>query len=273
VILLQNGFLSEMQKPWIEYKKVSKCFRVAGMDDVVHILPHTHPKHGLWEKPRKQVKEHLAMTDRLIVANAVLAEEYSKFINDIIIVPNYLEYARWGTIILPEKKHAKKLRVGWAGGNEHNGDLAFIEPVIKALSKEVDWIFMGSCPETMRPYVAEFHGGVDFQYYPQNLANLNLDLAIAPLEHNRFNEAKTNLRLLEFGIMGWPIVCSDIAPYKNAPVTRVGNNVDYWVREIREKIQDVDALRAEGEVLRQWVLDNYILENHTDEWFDALMPN
>jgi hypothetical protein len=31
------------------------------------------------------------------------------------------------------------------------------------------------------------------------MASLNLDLAIAPLEINPFNESKSNLRLLEYG--------------------------------------------------------------------------
>jgi len=166
----------------------------------------------------------------------------------------------------------KKLRVGWAGGSEHISDLIFILPVVEALHNEVDWIFMGLALEELKPFVKEFHAGVEFDLYPQKLANLNLDLSIAPLMHNRFNECKTNLRLLEYGVMGWPVVCSDILPYQAAPVTRVANNVNEWVRVIREKINEPDELLKEGELLKQWVVDNYMLSDHVDEWSAALLP-
>ncbi|NOR71180.1 MAG: hypothetical protein GQ532_16025 [Methylomarinum sp.] len=218
------------------------------------------------------MKEKFQCSDRLIVANEALAEEFAKMADDIVVVPNYLEKARWRDLKIPKKQAGKKLRVGWAGGQEHTGDLAFIQPIVEALHKEVDWIFMGLCPDALMPFVKEAHSGVAFDWYPQRLADLNLDLAIAPLEHNKFNECKTNLRLLEFGILGWPILCSDILPYQNAPVTRVPNNVQHWIKALREKISEPDELRKEGASLQQWVIENYMLEDHLDEWYTALMP-
>jgi hypothetical protein len=167
-------------------------------------------------------------------------------------------------------RNGKKLRVGWAGGGQHHGDLEFIVPVIEATKDEVDWIFMGMCLDQIRPYIKEYHAGVAFDLYPQKLADLDLDLAVAPLEYNNFNMAKTNLRLLEYGVLGWPVLCSDITPYRNAPVTLVGNNVNHWIKAIREKIHEPDALVKEGQALQQWVLDNYLLEDHLDEWLAAL---
>jgi hypothetical protein len=162
--------------------------------------------------------------------------------------------------------------VGWAGGGQHHGDLEFIAPVIEATKDEVDWVFMGMCLDQIRPYVKEYHAGVAFDLYPQKLADLDLDLAIAPLEYNNFNMAKTNLRLLEYGILGWPVLCSDITPYQGAPVTLVGNNVKHWLKAIREKIHEPEALLKEGQALQQWVLSNYLLEDHLDEWLAALTP-
>jgi hypothetical protein len=68
-------------------------------------------------------------------------------------------------------------------------------------------------------------------------------------------------------------VCSDITPYRNAPVTRVSNNVNHWIKAIREKINEPDELVKEGQVLKQWVLDNYLLEDHLDQWLEAITPN
>lgn len=275
VLLGQNLFLENMLTPWKRYKKFNSVFMVAGLDDLVYTLPSLHPKKKDWSgNVRKNVKEFFQYSDRVVVANDALADEFKKLTsNEIIVVPNYLENWRWQSLNLPEKSVTKKIRVGWAGGQEHEADLQFIIPIIKALHKEVDWVFMGSCLEEMKPYVKEVHGGVEFDLYPQKLADLNLDLAIAPLMHNKFNECKTNLRLLEFGIMSWPIVCSDILPYQNAPVTRVANSTNEWIRVIREKINEPSELLKEGAELRQWVVDNYMLDDHLDEWVAALLPN
>jgi hypothetical protein len=111
--------------------------------------------------------------------------------------------------------------------------------------------------------------------YPAKLASLNLDVAVAPLEHNRFNVAKSNLRLLEYGIMGWPTICSDIEPYRNgnAPVVRVPNNPNAWIKAVREYAYDLDAAAVEGDKLKKWVLDNWMLSAHAEEWLAALMPH
>jgi len=275
VLLGQNLFLENMLTPWKRYKKFNSTFMVAGLDDLVYTLPIHHPRKEGWAgNIRKNVKDFFRYSDRVVVANDALAEEFKKLTsNDIIVVPNYLENWRWQFLDLPEKKVTKKMRVGWAGGREHITDLQFILPIVEALHKEVDWVFMGSCLEEFKPYIKEIHGGVEFDCYPQKLADLNLDLAIAPLMHNKFNECKTNLRLLEFGMMYWPVVCSDILPYQNAPVTRIANNANEWIRVIRDKINEPAELLREGVELRQWVIDNYMLDDHIDEWATALLPN
>jgi len=273
VLLSQNSFLDDSLTPWKQYRKYNDTFMVSGLDDLVYMLPQYHPKQGKWpSNTRRKVKELFQNSDRVIVANDALAEEFSKMAGDIVVVPNYLENWRWDSLNLPEKRNGKKLRVGWAGGQEHIADLEFIRPVVEALHKEVDWIFMGLCLDGFQPYIKENYAGVDFDHYPQLLANLNLDLAIAPLTHNKFNECKTNLRLLEYGMVGWPVVCTDILPYQNAPVTRVGNNTNEWIRVIREKINEPEALLREGKLLQQWVIDNYMLNDHVDEWSVALLP-
>jgi len=273
VLFMQNGFLDFILTAWKRYRKFNDVFMVCGQDDIVYMLPESHPMKGEWPTNlRRKVKEQFQCSDRLIVANEALAKEFETMADDIVVVPNYLENIRWDSLLLPENNRSKKLRVGWAGGHQHVSDLQFILPIVEALHKEVDWVFMGLCLEELEPFVKEIHKGVTFDLYPQKLAELNLDLAIAPLMHNKFNECKTNLRLLEYGVLGWPVVCSDVLPYQNAPVTRVANNTQHWIKTIRGKINEPDALVLEGEILKKWVLDNYMLDDHVDEWFAALMP-
>jgi glycosyltransferase involved in cell wall biosynthesis len=189
---------------------------------------------------------------------------------DVWVVPNCLELAVWDGV-KSYRRQGKKVRIGWAGAQQHLGDLEQVFEAVRLTADDVDWVFMGMCPDALRPYVREFHPFVDFLDYPSKLAGLNLDIAIAPLDVNAFNEAKSNLRLLEYGYMGWPTIATDIYPYRNAPVARVPNDTSAWVSAIRERVNDLDAAEKEGDRLRQWVLDGFILENRVEEWCRALL--
>jgi hypothetical protein len=90
---------------------------------------------------------------------------------------------------------------------------------------------------------------------------------------HRFNEAKSDLRILEYGALGWPVIATDIFPYQGKPVTVLGNQPDRWVAAIRERVNDCDALALEGDRLREWVLSNRLLENNLDAWVRALFSD
>ncbi|MGV8671486.1 hypothetical protein, partial [Pseudomonas aeruginosa] len=88
-----------------------------------------------------------------------------------------------------------------------------------------------------------------------------LDLALAPLEQNRFNECKSNLRLLEYGVLGFPVICSDVLCYRDSlPVTRVKNRSRDWLEAIRAHLADADANAAAGAQLREAVRRDWMLE-------------
>jgi hypothetical protein len=128
---------------------------------------------------RPRLRRTLGLADRLVVSTRPLADLCADMIDDVRIMPNCLEWALWGDVAprLPRKKP----RVGWAGAQQHLGDLELIYPVVEALADEVDWIFMGMCPDALKPFVRESHGFErDFTAYPKALARLDLDLAIAP---------------------------------------------------------------------------------------------
>lgn len=117
----------------------------------------------------------------------------------------------------------------------------------------------------------EFHSGVPFDWYPQKLASLSLDLALVPLEINLFNECKSNLRLLELGACGIPVICSDIEPYRGSlPVTRVKNHFRHWMKAIHEHLSDPQLLAARGDALQQAVRRDWLLTPQSlTEWQQA----
>ena len=248
--------------------------RIFSLDDLITDLPQDNPtrRHLPPELMRERLRQGLAASDRLIVSTAPLAEACRDLIDDIRVIPNRLSLDMWGPVS-SQRRAGGKLRVGWAGAQQHAGDLKFLREVVEATHREVDWVFLGMLPEGVRAYVAEAHDFVHrLNEYPAKLASLDLDLAVAPLEIHPFNEAKSNLRLLEYGYLGWPVICTDILPYQtdSPPVLRLPNDPVRWIAAIRERCAERAALAREGEALRTWVRANYILEDRLDDWLAAL---
>jgi GT2 family glycosyltransferase len=250
-------------------KAYSNAFKVYEIDDLITNIPiknffkSQHPKDTV-----KLLREGIAQVDRLIVSTPGLAEAYSGWHKDIQIVELKLPPVWWGDLKVTRTEH-KKPRVGWAGGSSHLGDLELIADVVKDLADEVDWIFFGMCPSKLRPYVKEFHSGVPIHMYPQKLATLDLDLAVAPLENNQFNDCKSNLRLLEYGACGYPVICSNTRAFADSqlPVMIVKNKYRSWIDAIRSKIYDRNHLQQDGYDLQKCVMNSWRLNKHqTDNW-------
>jgi len=181
---------------------------------------------------------------------------------------------RWAGL-RSRRNRGPKPRFGWVGATQHRGDLELVFEVVRALADEVDWVFMGMCPDEIRPYVKEFVGWTAIEDYPKRMAALDLDLAIAPLEINAFNECKSNLRLLEYGACGWPVVCSDILPYRafDAPVVRLPNHASKWIATLRELAHAPQARAHLGDGLRNWVERNFWLDRQMSAWASAFAPH
>jgi len=272
-IILQRQTHPEQVEAIAKHKKFSRAFRIYELDDLItHVPARNVHKETMPKDVEFWLRKGVGLCDRFVVSTAPLAEAFKGWNPDIRVVPNYIEKARWGDM-KPLRRQSAKPRVGWAGGVGHTGDLEVIADVVKALADEVDWVFLGMCPEHMRPYVKEFYPGVPVPQYPAKLASLNLDLALAPLELHPFNEGKSHLRLLEYGVLGYPVICTDIYPYQgDYPVMRVKNRYRDWVEAIRERINDLDACAREGDRLREYVRSNWLLEDNLDVWMQAWLP-
>jgi glycosyltransferase involved in cell wall biosynthesis len=241
------------------------------VDDLLGEVPEKHPNRNFQVREGHQrMARALKQSNRLVVTTEPLRQHYKKYVPDVWLVPNCLDQ-QWMGLRKP-RTPGRRLRVGWIGAGQHKGDLELITDVVRELAPEVDWVFMGMCTEGIKPYIKEFHDFVPIADYPKKMASLDLDIAIAPLEQNFFNDCKSNLRLLEYGAMGWPVVCSDVFPYRslNPPVLRCADNPQDWLDALRRLMAD-EALRARmGDDLHQWVQTNFQLKDKAREWMAAI---
>ncbi|KJS71853.1 MAG: hypothetical protein JM57_06375 [Comamonadaceae bacterium BICA1-1] len=271
VLVLQHavddGQLSQVR----HYKRAAPATVIVQMvDDLLGEVPEKHPNRVFQSREGHQrMVQTLRASDRLIVTTETLLQHYRQYVPDVRLVPNSLD-RHWFAVDV-KRELGERLRVGWIGAGQHQGDLELIAPIVAEFAAEVDWVFMGMSIDAIKPHLKEFHPFVSIADYPAKMATLNLDIAIAPLQDNLFNRCKSNLRLIEYGAMGWPVVCSDVLPYRTdeAPVLRCATPEE-WRAALRRLIDDA-ALRATmGQQLQQWVQEKYALQGLTQRWFDAI---
>lgn len=222
----------------------------------------------------KKVARGIAVVDRVTTTTEAMAAWLRSLgATDVRVVPNGVLAER---IKEREPRQQGKLRIGFAGGMSHSGDLKLIEPAMEAIGDAVEWVFFGTRPDGVRGVKIEFHEGVAPQQYQDVMAKLDVDCMLAPLENNKFNECKSNLRLVESGAVGACVIAQDIAPYKtnNPPVFGYASTPEEWTFQIKRFIaSSIGERRKYANSLRAWVGRYYVLQRLLDDRMDAWLPS
>lgn len=252
------------------YRNYGKSLLIYELDDLITRIPsENESSRGFPTDIEARIAKAIGLCDRLVVSTRPLADAYGRYAKETVVAPNLLDDAVWGTLHARRNDGAKP-RIGWAGSTSHGGDLAMMREVFRTLAGEVDWVILGFCPDWLRPLVKEVHPAVQVKDYPAALAGLGIDIGIAPLAANAFNEAKSNLKLLEYGALGYPVVCSNILPYQGSlPVVRVANTTQQWVSALRRLAADPAEREALGSALQAEVKANWMIDARRAEWLAA----
>lgn len=250
---------------------LSDSFKILDLGD--------YPAHGLSHAESdlqtfiRSVHRALPFADRVLVASERFADVIGSTDSELIIVPSRLPDDLWGALA-STRDAGHRPRIGWAGDAHSAADLRVLTEVIKALAQEVEWVVMGACPAELRRYVHEVHEEPHLQQRAQKLAQLNLDLALAPRADNPANLCRSNLQVLEYGACGYPVIRSKLdTEIDNLPTTPAVNNSEAWINAIRMHLSDKVASAQLGQYLQAIVRSEWLLKGHTLEaWKKAWLP-
>ena len=286
MLFLDSGTLSDLSPDVVVFQRLIEGPQIARLramrkeigalfvyelDDLITDMPGDNKYASLFHRDvGDRLKRAIGLCDRLVVSTLALAVAYGQFAPEVVVCPNSLPNVPWESLSGVRSSFLRP-RVGWAGSASHLGDLKILYPVVKATSHLVDWVFLGAIPNVLRRHAVEVHELVPIDLYPAKLASLDLDLAVAPLQQHRYNDAKSNLRLLELGVMGYPVICSaGVGAFDyDLPVTRVENRPDAWIAAIVAAIADRDALVEQGDALRQAIHADWLMDGRAELWATA----
>ncbi len=236
---------------------------VHDLDDLLWAIPSDNPNAGAHTPELLTALDtSLRLADLVTTSTEPLAAALEARGIAAVIVPNLVDPVDWQ--VQPKRAPRERLRVGWYGQrNLHIEDLRVLDAVVTALRDRVDFVFYGDIPHGLAAHRAELeiYPPTALELFPAMLAALDLDILLSPLANNAFNECKSNLRLLQAGMLEYAVIATDIEPHRTLPVTLVENSPAAWIAAIGERIGELGAVRAEGRALHAAVHAGYTLDD------------
>ncbi len=228
-------------------------------------------------KRLKAAENALSVADMVTVTTPILKEAYSKYNDNVVVLPNCIDIKLWGK--LPLQKRGD-VRIGWFGGSSHYEDLLLIREVLPHVLErypQVRIVFMGQEFGDIKKVLPEdryeFHSWCPTPAYPYKSAILDLDISVIPLQENFFNSCKSPIKFIEQGALHVPCVVSHVSPYKEVyngnNMISVDNDFDSWVDGITELINDVDLRKKIGGSAYRTVVNNFDINKEYVLWKKA----
>lgn len=251
---------------------------VYDIDDWYDAIPDYNPARQNVEPLLDVCHAVMGMADLVTCSTPELAEGYSRF-GRTAVLPNYLDADLWtGNDAYRTKR--EHVHVGWMGAfNWRGGDLELLKPWVADFlddHPEVRFVAVGcgelldylGVPGLVSPklYPEADNWVRPYEHLPAMLAWL--DVGLVPLTYNRFNQAKSWCKGLEYGAMGVPAVASASREYRtfirpgiNGELVRHNN----WREQVEKVLDDLDSYRAGA----RKVAAEYFIDDHVGRWVDA----
>jgi len=237
--------------------------------DPSHMLYSYYKKHNL----STYILHAVTCADAVSVTHERLAEQAAVYNKNVWILPNAIDNQH--PQFKPQHEPGAKVRLFWAGGITHEQDIAILRNPVKRLHSDSylrqrimmvmggyskgygEWDRMASTYTNglQLPGVILEGRGVSEYYSLYQFA----DICMIPLQDNRFNWYKSNLKILEAANMGKPVIVSHVDPYLGFPdslVNYVRKQTD-WHRHVRRLVRDPYFAEEQGKRLKDYCNVNY----------------
>lgn len=273
VLIFNRVFSRGVQEVW-KLKQLGYKI-IVDLDDY-YDLNSEHYLKTVFVHHSENIQSMLKLADVVTVTTEFLAYKIRHLNRNIVVIRNALPYDE-GQFTLSNDKDSGT-PVIWAGGASHKHDLQLLENtfhsskisiagyqyfakgtqnIVERLTNEQWTSIMGYLPHAK--YVSAVK---DLDTYMKVYDGHRV--AVAPLVNNEFNRCKSNLKILEAGAKGLPIVCSRTLPYYNPVDDRVvvyAENKDQWYREVTKFIVNPRYAEDKGAALAEHVRLHYSLED------------
>lgn len=238
-------------------------------DDLWHI-DKTNPAHRFWT-PRvlSELEGCIRIADFVTVTTESLAQAVRPINRHVRILPNQLPGGAW-----PDGTHTdhSPLVLGWSGSPTHYRDLGVLRGVIEqVLDTHPKVVFhIAGCSHVPYPEHERIVSvpGSEIEDYPSVLGGF--DIGLAPVVDSRFNRGKSDLKALEYAMVGLPVVAAAGDTYRSLPRAAgfLCKTPADWLRAIERLIERPSLRVSMGAAARDWA-ETRTIERNVGLWVDA----
>lgn len=228
-------------------------------------------------------RDHLIATysvaDGIIASTKFLEKRMFQYNDTVYRVPNSLDP---NNFIYRMDLSGTKPTIGWVGIMMWRvNDLIEVSAPIKTIIEQNDLMFHHTGVMLDRPHWAAEALNIDPNKMtgftgarPQYYGNvfMPIDIGIVPLQPSPFNEAKSNLKGLEYALSGIPFVASSTQEYRDlasSGVGRVAKNNKEWLKHLKQLI-DPEVREAERQKNYKTVVEKYNIFTVKYKWSEAI---
>jgi len=282
------------------------CLTHYDNDDLLTDLYKGHRLYALYEENKldELTKAIYNNVDLVTVTQKKFAERVAPYVQHaLVIIKNAIDYnlPAWNK---PRLKAPKKIcRMGWVGGIHHEEDVKEFPNICmgtnaKVGPERVHWGFYGRPPVPMEDgkpnpdwqqdvwdnYEKILTRGMrhknwrTYQAMPSHAYGemyTNIDVAIAPLQFNEFNDSKSEIKLMECGRYGVPLVATDCGCYdeviengETGFLISKDNPKSEWVKRLSFLIKNKKERERMGKNLQSIVNERYDINKTISQRFD-----
>lgn len=225
---------------------------------------------GAWD----YLIETAEISEVVVVTTDKLAEEFEPYNDNVLVIPNYIPddaLIPKGAMLMQER-HG---RFGWAGSLEtHPGDLDVLQFAVRDLvfdhGYEFHHVGQGGISPVLNAPVYE-HGKVTTEDYIDKIFE-TFDIGLAPLCKIEFNEAKSNLKLIEYSALGVPWVASPRREYlrthREHNVGLLASKPSQWKKHVIRLFEDDDFYNEQRLNNWEWA-SKRVISKHYHKWIEA----
>ena len=250
------------------------------IDDYLLDIPKSNSNHIISKELKDKIIDTVKESDAVIVSTGALKERLRAYNDNVYVLPNYIDLDIWGGGGAIPAVNGKRLVIGWIGTPTHRDDIDQLAPaiarVVKRYGKHVVFRFWGCMTDRLSriPQVETMRGLIpNYKDYANYMKTIDIDIALAPLQRNPFNECKSNIKFLEYSVCKVPGIYSRIAPYAESIVDgKTGilcdEDPDSWYGAMVRLIEDGDLRRNVAENAHREIMENFTLEGNAYKWLD-----
>ena len=231
--------------------KVKYGFKiVVDVDDSLKI-PNDHINYKKLQSVIPIVRDYIILADLVIVPTIPLFEEFSILNNNVQIVQNSLPYGEGQFNITSNE--SEKIRIGICGSISHINDWFSIANQIRKIvkdpniNKKAEFYVCGASPDGEWKRIVNLFEGVALVRFNQPIESYmklyeDLDILLAPLEHNQFNIAKSSLKIQEAACKNVLVIGSEL--YQNkGDFCYYPDDIASYFTMVKKLVKDIQFLR------------------------------